>query len=191
MVPNPDWALDLGSIDPQTILAVSLGTARTMAEACICSLVSHSHPNGVGLQWLSDDGSAEYKVIWPASLESPSIQRAFNRDDASEKGAEAIALLWIRDRTQYTAINRSATGTGIDYWLGPKDSDPELIFNSACARLEVSGIHRENSGNTVNARVSLKRQQVDRGERRLPVYIIIVEFSQPKARMVLEHAKHS
>ena len=96
-------------------------------------------------------------------------------------GACAIALLLIPKLTDYRAIQQSALGTTIDYYLAPQDQNGDLIFNHA-ARLEVSGILKESETNTVENRIKSKLRRLK--ESRLPTYVIIVEFSQPWSQMV-------
>ena len=78
--------------------------------------------------------------------------------------------------------NRLSVGT-IDYYLVPKDKqDDVLIFNHA-ARLEVSGILRQNEGNTVDQRLNRKIKRL-KSATGMSTFIAIVEFGQPWSKMV-------
>ena len=80
--------------------------------------------------------------------------------------------------TDFTVIERSRKGTGFDYLLGEKHGD----FYDPKARMEVSGISKETSTNTVLARYQAKVKQTDKSDDTMfPAYISIVEFSTPKA----------
>jgi hypothetical protein len=102
-------------------------------------------------------------------------------DEAVEDGACAVAILLVRRITGRTKLELSRKGTGIDYWLGLPD-DPGRPFQSK-ARLEVSGLLKGTDAQ-VNARVSQKQRQTQRSDSTgLPVYVVIVEFGRPKAKV--------
>jgi hypothetical protein len=90
----------------------------------------------------------------------------------------------INNLTEFTAIEQSNIGTTIDYYLAPQNQDNTLIFNHA-ARLEVSGILEENPDNTVDKRIGSKIRRLKPDPNgALPTFILVVEFSQPHAKMV-------
>lgn len=80
--------------------------------------------------------------------------------------SDSIALRWL-----------SRKGTGIDYWLGDKDS---ILFQKK-ARLEVSGIlHGDET--MIKSRHIMKVEQTNKSDDyQLPAFISIIEFSEPKA----------
>src|SRR5262245_42519432 len=90
-------------------------------ETCVWCLVASEHANGVSLKVINEPANDSYLVRWPTELDIEAIKRSLNQDDAIEEGAEAIALLLAVDRTEFTAVERASTSTGIDYWLGYKD----------------------------------------------------------------------
>ena len=95
----------------------------------------------------------------------------------------AIALLFIRDNTEYTAFEKATIGTTVDYYLRNQATDSDLIFNNT-ARLEISGILQTTPTNTMQGRLRQKqRRLVDEG---LQTFIVIVEFSQPGLLMSSE-----
>jgi hypothetical protein len=61
--------------------------------------------------------------------------------EASEYGAYGVAITLALELTETAQVERSAKGTGIDYWLG--DGRDERGIFQRTARLEVSGILRE------------------------------------------------
>ncbi len=132
---------------------------------------------------IEESCSNSYILSWSdAEIDLEAIRWSFNQDDATEDGAEAIALLLAIDRTEYTAVQRAVTTTGIDYWLGYRDN-LDNPFKRA-GRLEISGIFNENETNTVAARLKGKLRQTLPTDHTFPVYIVIVEFGQPYATMV-------
>ena len=135
---------------------------------------------------------AKYKIYWPeADIDIEAINRAYNKDDGPEQGAEAIAFLLIKERTDYTAIRRSITATGIDYWLGYKIDSQHQLFSRASARLEVSAILRQTATNNPKYRVQTKLEQTKQSDyTSFPAYVVVVEFSQPLSKVTVRHAKH-
>ena len=163
--------------------------ASMLKECCVWCLRNCQHPIGVVLQSISYKGSTSYRILWnEENIDVSHILVAYNSDDAVEFGAEAIALLLVREQTLFTAIRRAVRSTGIDYWLGYKSDDPNIIFSKGDARLEISGILEERGTNTVKNRIKKKLLQTVPTDHTFPVYISVVEFTQPKAEMVFKNA---
>lgn len=172
----------------QKVVNVADGKAMQLMETCIWCLDYCQHPNGVPLKIVDVDGKCFYRVTWPKdSIDLETIRRTYNKDDATEDGAEALAFLICVERTDYTIVERASTKTGIDYWLGFKDKSPNQPFYKA-GRLEISGIMAENKNNKVTTRVQSKLLQTAPTDySSFPVYVIVVEFSEPHASMVLKN----
>jgi hypothetical protein len=114
-------------------------------EACVWCLLECQHDNGVIMIVTENKVDKQYKIFWKEEdIDREGLFRAYNKDDGPEDGAEAIALLLIRERTDYTAIHRSIQTTGIDYWLGYKANADNQIFSRRDARLEISGILKQS-----------------------------------------------
>lgn len=102
--------------------------------------------------------------------------------EASEYGAYALALTVAVKLTGIPYIERSAKGTGVDYWLSQR-IDEHGLFQRA-ARLEVSGI-LEGDETAISARLNKKLRQTERSdETLLPAYVAIIEFALPNMRFV-------
>jgi hypothetical protein len=128
------------------------------------------------------DSTHSMKVVWTEEGDADRRLKAWgDRSIAAENGAYGIAALLIDSLTEYTVIDRSQKGTGIDYWLGRKGGVNELLFQ-AKARLEVSGI-LAGEHSDIEKRVRLKEKQITPSDGRLPGIIVVVEFSKPRARM--------
>lgn len=171
------------------IPALSSGKANTVKEACVWCLNKCSHLNGVAITVQYNEKQEYLPICWDSGkVNEEDIKRAYNQDDAIEYGAEAVSFLLIREYTQYTAIRRAATSEGIDYWLG----DKEIVGNNILvdsARLEISGILNASNDNTIKKRIKRKLQQTKPTDYTFPVFVSVVEFSQPKAEMVLKNVK--
>ena len=79
--------------------------------------------------------------------------------------------------TQYTIIERSRKGTGVDYWLGASD---DVLFQRK-ARLEVSGIFKGNEKDVARRFAEKVMQTASSDSTELPVFISVVEFGTPMA----------
>ena len=167
------------------------GKASMMREACVWCLQKCEHTAGVHLDTTFCDDTGCYKIIWDESkIDATKLIKSYNLDDAVEFGAEAISLLLIKKQTPFTSIERSVRGSGIDYWLGFRTDDPNSLFSKKDARLEVSGILKENLTNTIKTRIKRKIQQTEPTDNMFPVYISIVEFGNPKAKVIKRDANH-
>ncbi|MCF8124486.1 MAG: hypothetical protein K9K34_18950 [Desulfarculaceae bacterium] len=151
-----------------------------LQEACIWCFTKCEHPNGVEMACNVADYTNHHIIKWADELELDKLQGAYNADDATEFGAEALALLLIRENTDFTAIRRAAKGTGIDYWLGYKES----LFSRNDARLEISGILVEKGSNTIKNRLKVKIKQTEASSHIFPVFVSIIEFGSPKSETV-------
>jgi hypothetical protein len=177
------------------IPALTENKASMLKESCIWCLTKCEHSNGVIIKSFFCDRSDCYRVIWDEdNINLDNILRAYNSDDAIEFGAEAIAFLLIKEHTLehtlYTAIERAVKGTGIDYWLGYKSDNPNILFSKTDARLEITGILKERGTNTIKDRIKRKMKQTEASDHTFPVYISVIEFSGPKAEMIMKNANN-
>ena len=77
----------------QEVAQVSTGKAKQLMETCVWCLTASSHINGVSMKVLEESRSDSYILRWPdAEIDSEATKRRFNQHDATEDGAEAIAL---------------------------------------------------------------------------------------------------
>ena len=159
--------------------------AAVYEEAAVTCLEEAGHASGVDME-IDGDNTHLMKVIWTKEGDAGQRSRAWgDKNVAVEHGAYGIAALLIDSLTEYTVVERSQKGTGIDYWLGKKGAD-ETLFQ-AKARLDVSGI-RKGDDRDIGARVRHKEKQITPSDGRLPGIIVVVEFSSPRARMRTKNA---
>lgn len=157
-------------------LTKALGESFTEAGAVCLEVQDHK----CGVIFVSEgDYNHKFHLHWPKVSEQ--MLRAWNDlDVAAESGAYGIAFLLIKRYTNYTVLERSRKGTGFDYWLG---NDDEFPFQNK-ARLEVSGIGKNKPNSYFNARVKQKLEQTKPTDGLLPAYVVVVDFSKPKARVI-------
>jgi hypothetical protein len=161
-------------------LGISAAYGSFLAEAASYCLHLRKHSNPVRLL-LTGNYSSSGVFQWDNTAGGLSRTYA-DLQEGTEYGACAIAIVVAVHLIGIAHVERSAKGTGIDYWLG-QGNEETGIFQRA-ARLEVSGIF-EGSESKISARLKKKLSQTARSDRTLlPAYIAIVEFGSPETRLV-------
>ena len=175
-----DGELKLMALARGDIPAVKAPLGACLADAASVCLAHEGHSEKVSLVVLGEV-TVTYRLV--CSVVDEQTRWTWNDlQDATEWGACGIAILLICHMTPHTVINRARKGNGFDYWLGRTD-DQGLPFQNT-ARLEVSGI-LHGSRADLDARVRVKQRQVARSDAMgLPAYVIVVEFSEPAAKVV-------
>ena len=176
--------LDLNELD-NGLPGITPIWGSAMVEVAIECLVSQGHAPGVRLA--TEGGARDSRVLtWIPLVDVAHANRAWaDRQEATEYGATAIAVLLAKVETGYTVVERSVKGTGFDYWMGRDTKDPPFQNK---ARLEISGILKAEGNNAavrreVTSRVNQKVQQVARSGLLLPAYVIVVEVGTPLAKV--------
>jgi hypothetical protein len=99
--------------------------------------------------------------VWQDEITDEILSSWNDAREATEFGATALAILLLVKNTDFQHFIRAYQGTGIDYWLGKgRYNKKELPFTSRDGRLEISGILKESKGNTLNMRVTKKRNRL-------------------------------
>ena len=167
------------------IPVISEKTGAFLAEAAAICLTLNGYESGVQLK-VEGVIQETFLVEWNDEVTKSVLESWNDAREATEFGATALALLLLLERTDFTHFIRAYQGTGIDYWLGKGKYTGEKIPNAARkGRLEISGILKATKGNTINMRIAQKKKQVNKtNNTNLPVYVVVVEFSQPKAKII-------
>jgi hypothetical protein len=156
---------------------ISLALCNSYYEACMVCLHRSNHRNFVLLN-LGGDTQADIVLNWDDYFDDQIDRSWQDQTFCTDHGAVCLSAMLVKKCTDYTIIERARIGTGVDYWLSKKDDD---LFHKS-ARLEISGILKESESNTVTQRFKIKKKQTNQSDAtRLPVYISIIEFSNPKA----------
>jgi hypothetical protein len=177
----------MGTLDFDKLKAglpeISSAFGALFAEAAAFCLTNLGHKPGVRLQ-VEGDVEAVFSVVWTELIGTFEISSWNDQKEAVEYGATAIAILLILELTGYNLFRREDQAQGTDYELRVQTDSGEKS-QSPIAKLEISGIMNENLGNTLAVRVSLKESKIKkRGNVNLPVYIVVVEFGTPKAKLI-------
>lgn len=159
-------------------------------RAAQIALTEAGHPVSVRCEVEDQEKPLFTVVLQWTELEKRSTIRSWRQlQRLGEWTAEGIAFLMVDEFTPFTVVDQSEVdtrpggGTGIDYYLGAKenlDCEDEDDFPEHLARLEVSGILRPSSDNSLKARVSDKIERTKKSDSdRTPAFVIVVEFETP------------
>lgn len=162
--------LDLNDLS-KGLPGVTAPVAVSYCEAAaVCLHIQDHHPTTNLL--ISGNSQKTIELDW-TPVTDQQLRAHNDLQDATEEGAYAISFLLALQETDFTVIERSRKGTGIDYYLGYDDN----AFQHS-ARLEVSGIACATPQSFVS-RISQKSKQAAKIDEGLPSYICIVDFGQP------------
>lgn len=156
------------------IVGLTPSVGSFYAEAASVCLDNQGHSSPASMEVFMHDGQSTVTttINWVA-LDDQAKRNWTDLQEATEYGACGIAaLIWCNPRG--LKMVRATKGTGIDYWL----TDGPLMQCSA--RLEVSGI-LSGSRSSVHARVKRKLSQTEKSAGKLPVTVVVVEFSRPQS----------
>ena len=159
--------------------AITPQWGSALAQAAGVCLESQDHSRGVLLRVIGY-ASNTYALIWPP-IDDQARRSWADPQEATEYGATAVAVLLVKRETGYEVVERSAKGTGIDYWLGHEADGPPFQDK---ARLEISGIlNAEGDGREVERvvarRVREKLVQTQPTDGALPAFVVVIEFGSP------------
>lgn len=158
-----------------------------MMEAAVVGLFLAGHRSGTILT-VEGDFDEKIELQWSHEIDGNTLSSWTVSIEMVEYGAVGIALLLMQELTEYNVFEKSQLGTGIDFWMGNSDLSKQLkpLFLRK-ARLEITGIEKENRFNNLNVRISDKKRQVKKTDYTgLPVYIFAIEFDTPKSKIIIK-----
>ena len=146
-------------------------------QACTVCLDSSSHLSGVSLP-ITGIKMGNATLNWTSVVNEQVKRNWADTQEATEYGATAMAILLSSKISDHNCIERSSKGPGFDYWLGDEDS---ISLFQRKARLEISGILKESSENTLENRLKIKERQTKKSSHLgLDAHICVTEFSNPR-----------
>lgn len=176
--------LYLDNLQDGTIPGLTKSVGAFLAEAAMICLTTSGHSTGVQLQ-VSGDFEEDFRLEWTENQDQRLLKNWKDLNEAVEYGATAIALLLIQELTDLTFFSRVPQKGVADYLLSPKNSTLDFDDFNPAAYLEVSGIWNESTGNTLTMRLSSKKRQIENtAGNTYPVFIVVTEFSVPKASII-------
>ena len=154
-------------------------------EAVIVGLSRQGFKSGVVINILGDF-EEEVSIEWTDDVNKTTIESWRDEFQIANFGAVGIALLLMLEFLKFENFEEGTIGTGIDFWLSKHPfKEEEIAFHRREARLEVSGILKEKKGNTINMRIGRKKKQISVSDYlELPGWIVDVEFSTPKSKII-------
>lgn len=165
--------------------AITVSVGGYLHEASCVALSLHGHPNKVHFE-VSGTENHTFEIVWDTEVSRQALSAWADHQVLAEQAACGIAIVLILQTTDLVVVERAKKGTAVDYWIGPKDG---FLFQRS-ARLEVSGI-LDGDSSEIGRRVTekLKRfeemlEKTSATDGGLPLYVVVVEFSRPTARMV-------
>lgn len=164
------------------IPVIPLEAAGFYKQNCMVCLHRQGHSSGTSMNVHYNETNQSYVVKWNGEITDQILSAYRDESKNVDFAACTIALILIRELTEYTTIEQSALGTTIDYYLVSERPNDKLLFNHA-ARLEVSGINHENPDNTVDDRIKSKKRRLKKEGDLLDI-IAVVEFGKPWSKMV-------
>jgi len=167
------------NIHPFLLTAPGLSASRAgfMGECAAACLEINNHASGVRLA-VEGCSTSEFALEWRA-LTKQQTASCGDLQEATEHGAYGVAILVVKELTGKNIVERSAKGTGFDWWMGERESD--LPFQN-CTRLEVSGI-LEGGPSEIASRMKIKRKQVSPTDGLGTAHIAVIEFGRPVVRV--------
>jgi hypothetical protein len=169
--------------------ALTPAYSASLIENCVYCLHLAGHASGVRLKVDTPSGERDFELRW-AAIVTEAMDRSYQDwTKRVDLGACALALLLAPEIVGLQAVSTSAMNNGLDYYLGVSADDSNLIFNDL-ARLEVSGIQKQQPSNTIAKRFKEKQTRrlgfvAKSPSAEPPTYICVVEFGEPRARFGL------
>lgn len=179
----------VGKLHLDTLKGGISGISRTygafLAEAIAVCLTSAGHESSVKLK-VEGDFEAEFELEWHEEIGAAELSSWRDLKEATEYAAMGLAVLLISALTIYGAFQRNEQGEDADFTMQEVNNPNIALQNSLQkAHLEVSGIFAESLTNTLNMRISTKTKGLEkRLMPSLPVFIAVIEFSIPKAKII-------
>lgn len=173
--------LDLYQLSSR-ISGVSKAVGDFLAEAAHICLEMNGHQSGISVN-VSGHYNENVRLIWNKKLDKDSVSSWRDIKEATEYGATAISLLLITHFGKYKFVERLPQLSIGDFFLKRATLNSNNCMDEAF--LEISGIFKATSNNTISIRITQKRKQLNRkyiGD--YTVLISIIEFSTPKAKIV-------
>jgi len=158
--------------------SISKIMATFLVEATVICLVLNGHQSGVTLT-VTGDITEKFQLLWSDKVSLQKIRTWKDKNEATEYGASAIAILLIFVLDRLVIKERLPQNDIADYSLRTLQSEEPK------GKLEVSGIWKETKTNTAKTRVRVKLNRLNKSSsaQKLPVYVIVTEFSSPKSKI--------
>lgn len=161
---------------------ITAATGSFIHEAILVAMAKHGHQTGVILK-IEGTFQENFILTWQKNPSKKVINAWKNDADIASYAAVGLSLLLMIALTTFKTFELAEYGTGIDYWMDEHLSVASKVFKRK-ARLEISGIFKETKSNSIQMRVNLKKKQIKKSDStKLPAWIAIVAFNEPKSKI--------
>jgi hypothetical protein len=155
-----------------------------MVECCALRLTLQNHDSPVDFKPFKDSRNLliePFKLGWFTVI-TPSLAASYREENRiTDYAAMCMALILSSNFIDFDDVEVSRQGEGVDFWFSQKGK------TGAIGRIEVSGISAATTTNSVKNRLKMKLTQTNQSDNSgVPVYIAIIEFSQPEALYILK-----
>jgi hypothetical protein len=173
---------------------LSPGFIEMMFETCVVALDSKEHASGKELKSHIHSENIyknPLKLFWEKEIDERMKRSHHDAERTTDFAAMYLTLslfCTLEELKEFIGedefeIETSAKGSGVDFWISRKSIELNYI-----ARVEISGIRNETQTNTMEIRLSKKQNQVKKSSgTNLPVFISIIEFSNPKSLITYQN----
>ena len=181
--PTPPTRVDFISLDEFPAVFSSIlddDFCGLMVKCCVFTLNRLNHSSGILLKSNTGKGNLFMQPVrldWKMPVTKQMKNTFQDENRTTDFAAMCVSLHLVQLLTDYRYVFPSRLGSGVDFWL--TNDETGLTWD---ARLEVSGIKKETTANTIPRRVRDKRKQVEKSiVLQKSAYIAVVEFSNPEA----------
>lgn len=138
----------------------------------------HSNSNAI-IEFSIDGAEKTATLEWNSNFSKAAMKEKI---DAANLGGVALAMFVMSVLQDYTYVEQSEIGDGVDYrFIKNEPNDDDLNFLDNPHFVEVSGILEESKTNTLQHRIKIKHDQINKGlKRNENSSVIVTLFSQPK-----------
>lgn len=165
------------------VKGLSKSVSAFLFEAVTVALYLNKHQSGITLN-VEGTYQEDFQIFWKTTPTEEILKNWTDKKETVEYASTAIAFLLLEELTDYCFFGRAAQDDVADYLLNKKGKSDTFEDNNPLAYLEVSGIWKENKKNTLNMRFNLKKRNLEKqNPDNFPFFIIVAEFSIPKAKI--------
>ena len=159
-----------------------IGTSMSayMCDCLVVCLVEENHHSGLILKVETEDKKSNFRLEWTTKITPHLIGATRDEERTTEWAAMGLALLLVRELTEYPCILTRRKGLGVDFTLSKN-----ALEMTKDAYIEISGIRKQSFTNTLKRRLVIKKTQTEPSDvLNTPIFISITEFSEPKSLFV-------
>lgn len=159
---------------------IGVSMSAYMCDCLVVCLSEENHSTGLILKVETEDKKYSFQLEWTTKITPHLIGATRDKERTTEWAAMGLALLLVRELTEYPYVFTSRKGLGTDFALSKN-----AIQMTEDAYIEISGIRKGSPTNTLKRRLIIKKSQTEPSDAlNTPIFISITEFSEPKSLFI-------